>query len=135
MTMYLTPGSLSSNKRKHHIWGVVWCGGPNLQTKLSRRSDDEVYVHLGCTHWSSGWAQPNSPPQSPELSYDRWARGATKQSAGPLERGRALTEVSTSVSWPRNRRQKSIPTLLRAHGLCAGCSPAVATAVFLVETQ
>ena len=86
-------------------------------TKLAQHCAGVAYLWLGCPGRSSGSGQPDSPPQSPELPRDRWARGATKQSAGPSERGRALTEVSASVSGPRNRRRKSIPTLLRPHGL------------------
>ena len=84
-------------------------------TKLAQHCAGVAYLWLGYPGRSSGSGQPDSPP--PELPRDRWARGATKQSAGPSERGRALTEVSASVSEPRNRRRKSIPTLLRPHGL------------------
>ena len=76
--MHLTPGSLSSNQRKHHTWGVVWCGGPNLQTKLSRRCDDEVYLRLGCALRSSRWVKPNTRSQSLELPYDPCVNGTQK---------------------------------------------------------
>ena len=103
--------------RKDAKHGAIHCESGNLQTKLSRCCGGAAYLCTGYAHWSSGWAPPNSPPQSPELPCDRWARGATKQSAGLSERGRALTHVSASVSGPRNRRRKSIPTLLRPRGL------------------
>ena len=43
-------------------------GGGNLHTKLSRCCGDAVRLRLGCTHRSSSWAQPNSPPQPPTLA-------------------------------------------------------------------
>ena len=42
---------------------------------------------------SSGSGQTGTPSQSPELLCARWAAGTRQQSAGPSERGLALTDV------------------------------------------
>ena len=103
--------------RKDAKRGAIHSESGNLQTKLSRCCGGAAHLCTGYAHRGSGWGQPNSPPESPELPCDRWARGATKQSAGPSQRGPALTEVSASMSEPRNRRRKSTPIFLRSHGL------------------
>ena len=82
--------------RPMRVQGISSCG--NLQTKLLRCCGGAAYLCTGYAHWSSGWAQPNSPPQSPELPCDRCIDGTTKQSAGLSERGLALTEESATVS-------------------------------------
>ena len=78
--VYLTPASLLSNPRNQRIWGVLWCGGGNLHTKLSRCCGGVVYMCLGCTDRSSAWAQPNSPPQPPTLASAcaYWSAGTQK---------------------------------------------------------
>ena len=58
--------------------------------------------------------QPNSPPQSPELPCDRWVVGTRKQSVRLSERGRALTEVSSTVPDPQLQQPGSIQGPLRA---------------------
>jgi len=58
--------------------------------------------------------QPDSPPQSPELPCDRWAVGTRKQSVGLSERGRALTEVSSTMPDPQLQQPGSIQGPLRA---------------------
>ena len=58
--------------------------------------------------------QPDSPPQSPELTCDRWAVGTRKQSVGLSERGRVLTEVSSTMLDLQLQQPGSIQGPLRA---------------------
>ena len=97
--MYLTPGLLSSNQRKHHIWGVVWCGGQNLQTKLSRRCGGALHLFRRPSDRSSGWAHPTSPFTRSSFA-DPFTRSSFARSAGEEAGGcgsRRTAEVSTDT--------------------------------------
>ena len=59
-------------------------------TKLAQHCAGVAYLWLGYPGRSSGSGQPDSPPQSPELPYDRWARGATSNQQGHRRGGGRL---------------------------------------------
>ena len=99
--------------RKDAKRGAIHCESGNLQTKLSRRCGGASCLSRRPSDRSSRWAQPNSPPQSPELPCDRWAVGTRKQSAGPSERGRRPYQAFGNNVWASREAKKSIPTLLQ----------------------
>ena len=87
-------------------------------TKLARRWADVSDLWLGYPGRGSGSGQPDSPPQSPELTCDRWARGDSHRWRVTSHRWRALLEVSATMSGGRVRLDRSIPTLQQSRLLC-----------------
>ena len=133
--MCLTQGSLPPNPRNHCNCRPWHNCSENLPTKLSRGCAGAGYIWLGYPGRSSGQTQPDSPSQSPQVPCVRWARGATKQSAGLSQWGRALTRPSAAMFGPRMRRLKSLLTRPQSGDLRQAAAAACNVSIFLPETQ
>ena len=122
-----------SRNRPMRGQGISSCG--NLQTKLARRWADVSDLWLGCPGRGSGSGQPDSPPQSPELTCVRWARGDSHRWRVTSHRWRVVIRLLTLVPGPRLRLGKSMQTLWRSCGVCRTAAPPGRDVVFMVEKQ
>ena len=110
-------------------------GSGNLQTRLARRRASAQYLWLRYPGRGSGSGQPDSPPQSPELTCVRWARGDSHRWRVTSHRWRVVIRLLTLVPGPRLRLGKSMQTLWRSCGVCRTAAPPGRDVVFMVEKQ